>query len=72
MPYIKSQELKKIYNIYKRFQEDQVIFWAAQIVEGIGYLHNKNILHRDLKLENILIDEQGYITIIDFGISRRL
>ena len=35
-------------------------------------MHLKNVLHRDLKLDNILFDKNGYITIIDFGISRRL
>lgn len=35
-------------------------------------MHAKNIVHRDLKLENILVDERGYLTIIDFGISKRL
>jgi serum/glucocorticoid-regulated kinase 2 len=45
-------------------------FYAAQIIIGIGYLHGLGIAHRDLKLENILIDEKGYVRIIDFGLAK--
>ena len=39
---------------------------------AIGYLHQKGIMHRDLKLENILIDETGYLKIIDYGLAKTL
>ena len=39
---------------------------------AIGYLHLKGIVHRDLKLENILVDEDGYIKIIDYGLAKML
>lgn len=39
---------------------------------AIGYLHMKGIVHRDLKLENILIDQDGYIKIIDYGLAKML
>ena len=41
------------------------------MIIGIGHLHNKGIVHRDLKLENVMIDSNGYIKIIDFGLARR-
>ena len=39
---------------------------------GIGYLHGKGIVHRDLKLENILVDQHGYIRLIDYGLAKML
>ena len=49
-----------------------VKFYAIQIVLAVGELHKKGIMHRDLKLENILIDESGYVKIIDYGLAKIL
>jgi len=40
-------------------------------VLAINELHNKGIMHRDLKLENILVDEKGYLKIIDYGMGKK-
>lgn len=40
-----------------------------QIIEGINYMHSKNVCHRDIKLENILIDKSLNLKIIDFGFA---
>jgi len=47
-----------------------VKFYALQLILAIGYLHKKNIIYRDLKSENILLDEFGYISITDYGLAK--
>ncbi|OJJ48319.1 hypothetical protein ASPZODRAFT_63011 [Penicilliopsis zonata CBS 506.65] len=48
--------------------EDQMCFFK-QILQGVAYLHDKGIAHRDIKLENILLTEEGHLKITDFGVA---
>ncbi|BEI89689.1 uncharacterized protein CcaverHIS019_0210510 [Cutaneotrichosporon cavernicola] len=54
-----------------RFEEQLVQFFTSQILQGLAYLHNRGIWHRDLKGDNILVDANGVCKISDFGISRQ-
>lgn len=54
----------------KRFSEDRTRLYMAQLLTAIMHLHSKQIAYRDLKLENILMDEQGNIALTDFGLSK--
>eukprot|EP01084_Bolivina_argentea_P099901 179504_1 len=53
-----------------RFTEEKTRFYMAEIVLAVGYLHSKNIIHRNLKPENILLDKYGHIKIHDFSLSQ--
>lgn len=55
-----------------RFTEPMTKFYACQILSGLVYLHSLNIAYRDMKPENVLLDEKGNACLADFGISKVL
>lgn len=52
--------------------EQEAKIYIKQIAEALLFCHSKTFVHRDLKLENILIDEDGYLKVIDFGLAKIL
>jgi len=54
----------------KRFPEKQARFYTAQIALALGHLHSKDFIYRDLKLENVLMDDYGNVSLTDFGMAR--
>lgn len=54
----------------KKLDENNARVIFRQIIEGLGYIHRKRILHRDIKLDNILLDGKGNVKIADFGVSK--
>ena len=72
MKLIQGGELRQQLREKKTFPENVVKFWAVQIIDAVMKLHERDIIHRDLKLENILVDENGYLVIIDYGVSKIL
>lgn len=70
--YVKGGEMFSHLRRLTKFSETVSRFYAAQIVLIIEYLHNLDIVYRDIKPENILFDSNGYIKLTDFGFAKRL
>ncbi|XP_044106642.1 rhodopsin kinase GRK1 [Neovison vison] len=64
-----------IYNVNEEnpgFQEPRAVFYTAQIISGLEHLHQRGIVYRDLKPENVLLDDDGNIRISDLGLAVEL
>jgi len=48
---------------------DTLFEWTQQTVSALVYLHERGIIHRDVKLGNLMLDGEGKIKLIDFGVS---
>ena len=69
MEYINGEDLKKLL-LYKQTEKLQRYDLILQIGRGLDYLHENNIIHHDIKPENILVSKNNEVKIIDFGLAR--
>jgi len=69
-PYIPGGELFSYLRNAGRFSPSTTLFYSAEIVSALEYLHSLSVAYRDLKPENLLLDRQGHIVITDFGFAK--
>lgn len=65
----------ELFTLMKRngpLNEESAKFAMGCILEAIGYLHHRKIVHRDVKPENMLLDKDGYVKLADFGFAKKL
>ena len=76
MEYCEGGDLKEL--IDKRFyanepfSNEEIIHILIQLCEGLSYIHHKNIIHRDIKSQNIFFTKDGILRIGDFGLARKI
>lgn len=71
MEYISGCSLKYMLDMEGKLPEKNVLKYVNQIGQALDFVHNKNILHLDIKPNNILIDKKNNARLIDFGVSKR-
>lgn len=72
LEYVPGGSIAGMLKQYNTFREPLIRNFVRQILEGLAYLHGRNIIHRDIKGANVLVDNKGGVKISDFGISKRV
>jgi len=72
MEYVKGEDLKKSIRKKGKLSEKLAVAIAKQVCEGLAEAHELGVIHRDLKPQNIMIDESGNAKVMDFGIARSI
>lgn len=72
LEYVPGGSVAAMLNSYGPLPEPLIRNFVRQILTGLAYLHDKDIIHRDIKGANILVDNKGGIKISDFGISKKV
>ncbi|CCC67505.1 hypothetical protein NCAS_0A09470 [Naumovozyma castellii] len=71
LEYVAGGSVGSLIRMYGRFDEPLIRHLNTQVLRGLAYLHSRGILHRDMKADNLLLDQDGVCKISDFGISRK-
>ena len=72
LEYVPGGSVAAMLNQYGQLHEPLIRNFVRQILAGLSYLHGQDIIHRDIKGANVLVDNKGNIKISDFGISKRV
>ena len=72
LEYVPGGSVSALLRNYGAFEEPLVKNFVRQISQGLSYLHERDIIHRDIKGANILVDNKGGVKISDFGISKKV
>jgi len=70
MDFINGGELFHHLRRERKFSEERTRFYASEIISALTYLHNRGIVYRDLKPENVLLGRDGHIVVTDFGLAK--
>lgn len=72
MEYLEGETLRKIISAEGPFHPDDIAVVIEHIGEALDYAHRRGVVHRDIKPENVLVDRNGVVKVVDFGIAKVL
>jgi eukaryotic-like serine/threonine-protein kinase len=72
MDFVEGRDLKTILRETGKFAPDAAVKIIAQICRALDAAHTEGVVHRDLKPQNIMVDDKGRVTVMDFGIARSM
>jgi protein kinase/serine/threonine-protein kinase len=72
MEYVPGEDLKRLIRKIGQFSTGKTVSIAKQVCEGLAEAHRLGVVHRDLKPQNVMVDEEGNARILDFGIARTI
>jgi serine/threonine protein kinase/Tfp pilus assembly protein PilF len=72
MEYVPGEDLKSLIRRIGPLTVEKAVFVGQQICQGLSEAHRMGVIHRDLKSPNVMIDQEGHVRIMDFGIARSL
>lgn len=65
-------ELCELLYFEQKFSERWSLFYAASVLAALAHMHERKIAYRDLKTENLVLDELGYVKVVDFGLAKKI
>lgn len=70
MEYVNGKTVEDILSVHKQIPENECIRILQQLLEGLNEAHKNDVLHRDIKPGNVMINRSGYVKLMDFGVAR--
>lgn len=72
MEFADGGSLLELTSVFGKLPEQTAVIYLKQILDGLVYLHELNVIHRDIKPQNILLNSQGVVKVSDFGCSQEM
>lgn len=72
LPFVPGNSVESLLSSFGSFNENTIRVYIYQLLLAIAYMHSKNVIHRDIKGKNILVDAVGNLKVCDFGSAKQV